>query len=278
MEGGQQVAWEKRRATLAAASALGSALLALAAFVYFGMALSEEIGNEAEQVVAYAKQPEVFTISAVIRALASLMLIPALLYLYAAAKARRPETPNIGRVLAVAGPVLLAIGLVMSSLERVNGSEGKTRPLPEKEAEEVLREVPGWVIGFGVGGSLAFAIAFVIISLAAMRAGLLSRFMGILGIGLGVLTGLSSVGGGASAPLQLFYFVALGLLFLDRWPGGRGPAWETGEATPWPSQADKIRAREAEREIEEGAPGAEPAAVDPDTPRPASRKRSRKRR
>ena len=35
--------------------------------------------------------------------------------------------------------------------------------------------------------------------------------------------------------IQAFWLGALGLLFLGNWPGGRGPAWETGEAVPWPS-------------------------------------------
>ena len=70
----------------------------------------------------------------------------------------------------------------------------------------------------------------IMIALNAMRAGLLSRFMGILGIFVGVVLVIPL----GVQILQLFWFAALGLLFLGRWPGGRGPAWETGEAIPWP--------------------------------------------
>ena len=75
--------------------------------------------------------------------------------------------------------------------------------------------------------------------------------------------------------LQLFWFGALGLLFLNRWPGGRGPAWQTGEAIPWPGAAQQRAALEGEPESEpESEPEPEPA---PEPSRPASRKRRRKR-
>jgi cell division septation protein DedD len=61
--------------------------------------------------------------------------------------------------------------------------------------------------------------------------------MGVLGIIVGVLTAIPLLGG---APVvQLFWLVAMAMLFLGRWPQGRGPAWDSGEAIPWPSAADK---------------------------------------
>jgi hypothetical protein len=109
------------------------------------------------------------------------------------------------------------------------------------------------------------------ISLNAMRAGLLSRFMGILGIFVGVLL-VIPIG---VQILQLFWFAALGLLFLDRWPGGRGPAWSSGEAIPWPGAAEQRHDMERRRAEQEGL--VEPAA-EPEPPTEASRPTSRKRR
>lgn len=132
------------------------------------------------------------------------------------------------------------------------------------------------VVGGSVGlaGLMAIALALVIISLNAMRAGLLSRFMGILGIIAGVLQILPL----APVPVvQLFWLGALGLLFLGRWPGGRGPAWETGEAVPWPSMAEAREAALGDRLREQVEPEPEP---NPEaTPEhPVSKKRKRKRR
>src|SRR5205823_7093693 len=96
-----------------------------------------------------------------------------------------------------------------------------------KHAEDVLRNATTAVAGLSLAASIATGLGTVLVSLNAMRAGLLSRFMGVLGIILGVLFVLPLI---ASPIIQLFWLLALGLLFLGNWPGaGRGPAWETGE-------------------------------------------------
>ena len=58
--------------------------------------------------------------------------------------------------------------------------------------------------------------------------------MGILGVVTGALLVLQIV---PVVPviIQAFWLGALGTLYLDNWPGGRGPAWESGEADPWPT-------------------------------------------
>ena len=97
---------------------------------------------------------------------------------------------------------------------------------------------------------------------------------------LDVLGALLQVGQGF---VQLFWVMALGFLFLNRWPGGRGPAWETGEPIPWPSAAER-RAESAGGE-EGGAEAIDPPdapeperEVVPPVPHPVSKKRKRKRR
>jgi hypothetical protein len=89
--------------------------------------------------------------------------------------------------------------------------------------------------------------------------------------------------------IEAFWLGAIGALFLGNWPGGRGPAWESGEAEPWPTPAqrrgllgprDEAPADEADAEPElapEPEAEAEPGA-EPDPERPSSRKRKRKRR
>ncbi len=83
--------------------------------------------------------------------------------------------------------------------------------------------------------ALALGFGIAIISLNAMRVGLLTRFMGVLGVIVGV----------AVAPIlpidqqgiiRVFWLAALGMLFLGRLPSGTPKAWTTGEAEPWPSQ------------------------------------------
>ena len=109
-----------------------------------------------------------------------------------------------------------------------------------------------------------------------MRVGLLSRFMGVLAIIVGALLVLPLIPGGQGV-VQIFWTAALGALFLGRWPGGRGPAWESGMAEPWPTAADRRQASAETTEQPtdpvpgEGDDGAEKQAS------PARRKRKRRR-
>jgi len=145
--------------------------------------------------------------------------------------------------------------------------------VPREETAKNLVEDSRGVIGTAAGfaGTLAIAFAYVIIALNAMRAGLLSRFMGVLGIGVGVLIVLPLLPQGLPI-VQMFWLGALGLLVLGRWGGGRGPAWETGTAEPWPTAADRQRAEPPTD------PEPEPDEDDEPVVRRSSRKRKRKRR
>jgi hypothetical protein len=98
--------------------------------------------------------------------------------------------------------------------------------------------------------------------------------MGIMGVLLGGLFVLPLI---ASPIIQLFWLIALGALFINRWPGGRGPAWETGEEIPWPSAQDRL----APPADEEDEPELEPEQVADGARQPnprASRKRKKKNR
>ncbi|MEA2217731.1 MAG: hypothetical protein QOJ35_357, partial [Solirubrobacteraceae bacterium] len=90
---------------------------------------------------------------------------------------------------------------------------------------------------------------------------------------------------------QAFWLIALGVLFLGRWPAGQPPAWVTGEAQPWPSQQE-LRERRLEGQASKAAerprrstrreraePPETPAPELPARkPHPSSKKKKRKRR
>jgi hypothetical protein len=142
----------------------------------------------------------------------------------------------------------------------------------DRRAKRLLeneRSVVGSALGFG--GTIALAFSYVMISLNAMRAGLLSRFLGVLGIIVGMLVVLPLLPS-AVPVIQIFWLGAVGVLILGRWPAGRGPAWESGEAQPWPTAAD-LRAAQAERELEEESR----QQAEADQPRSRKRKRKKKR-
>jgi hypothetical protein len=133
--------------------------------------------------------------------------------------------------------------------------------------------------GLGFAGTISIALAFVLISLNAMRAGLLSRFVGILGVLVGALMVLPLLPGGSSV-IEVFWLGAVGMLALNRWPGGRGPAWETGGTDPWPSAAER-RGLLPPPADEANAPEVEPEPEpeeQAERQHPRSKKRKRKKR
>ena len=105
----------------------------------------------------------------------------------------------------------------------------------DEEASNAVSEAStrGVATGFGLGGRLGLAVALFYSCLYAMRTGLLTRFWGSLGMALGVAALLLLV------QFTMIWFIYFGLLLLGRLPGGRPPAWEAGEAIPWPTPGEK---------------------------------------
>jgi hypothetical protein len=113
----------------------------------------------------------------------------------------------------------------------------------------------------GQFAALLLAVAFVMTSLNAMRVGLLTKFMGYLGIFSGVLVMFPI---GSPVPVvQGFWLLALAYLFSGRWPSGVPPAWRSGKAEPWPTAAEM-----RERRTRSGGGGG-PGRLKPAPPTPA---------
>jgi hypothetical protein len=95
-------------------------------------------------------------------------------------------------------------------------------------------------------GALLIAVSFVLVSLQAMRVGLLPKFMGYVGMLAGALF-LFPI---TQIPIvQLFWLLALAMLFAGRWPDGVPAAWQTGQAEAWPSSAELRARRTANAEV-----------------------------
>jgi hypothetical protein len=214
----------------------------------------------------------------VILAIGYFALLPTLGYLYRATKARRPEFPRAVLVLALIGPALLGVAAIVFQValtvkagEFVNSSNHTRDAVDDVTNNGLLRGVQI----LNLPGTLCLAFALVLLGLNAMRVGLLTRFMGVLGV----------ICGGALVllpqnPILVFWLLALAVLFARRWPQGMPPAWETGTAVSWPSASEVAEQRAARRG---NAPkrGPEPDEVSESglsTPHSSSKKRKRKRR
>ena len=209
-----------------------------------------------------------------------------LLYLWDATRAREPGAkPWFLGWIAVAGGVVEAVSVIVyvvafgSAASDFVGSGSQTYP----EAHTLLTAAP-LIIG-QIGnylGLFLLAIGFVLISLNAMRAGLLTRFLGYLGIIAGVLTIIPLV----PIPIvEAYWLLALAYLLSGRWPSGVPPAWTTGQAVPWPSRQQQLGGAPAARGGRQRARAPQPApeTVGAPTPAPTSTrsttsKRKRKKR
>jgi hypothetical protein len=130
---------------------------------------------------------------------------------------------------------------------------------------------------------LLLAIAFVLVALNAMRVGLLTKFLGYLGMAAAAAS-LLLIGSAPALLIEVFWLLAVGYLLAGRWPNGDPPAWRTGQAEPWPSSAEMRERRQDRVAGGRGGRGARPAP----TPAPAAAaasptrsstpKRKRKRR
>jgi hypothetical protein len=291
----EQLEWERRAGRPAAAAAIASALLGLVALVVANTTVRGQSGDEADGVVLAHKHLDSIVIAGVLSALSMALLAPVLLYLFRATKYRREELPEIGRYLALGGAILFAgalIGQAFALRDAINRTFAMF-PLPPKAAKDAANDafttgpVADWSLAL-LGLGLLVGAATVLISLNARRAGLLSSFMGITGVIVGVLVVVPFVG---RPPIVYFFWAAaLGLLFLNRWPGqrGRGPAWDSGEPEPWPTTAELRAGQDAGRSgrtAERAAPEPEPDVEYEDYDEPAegaqhprSKKRKRKRR
>jgi hypothetical protein len=145
-------------------------------------------------------------------------------------RARRRELPRWAVLVAIAGGVVLGLGVgILQVAEVTKSADFLDGPRTVAEAT-----TSSGLFAFGkimqLIGSLMVALGLVLVALNAMRAGLLTRMYGVLGI----ITGATFV----IFPLpivQIFWLAALALLCFGAWPGGLPPSWRTGKEEPWPS-------------------------------------------
>jgi hypothetical protein len=133
--------------------------------------------------------------------------------------------------------------------------------------------------GLLVPSVLGLIVMMIYLPLQALRAGLIPRFLGSIGIALGASMILIL----PIAVLAMLAWVGfLGLTFVGKVPGGLPPAWEAGEAIPWPSPGDRAPTPKGDgggdtiegegTEVDDEGEG----GTEPSSPRPQKRKRKQR--
>jgi hypothetical protein len=294
----QQLAWEERQRPRAGWSAIVAAVFLLGGFIWWVTLLRDapqagyleslaRLGDgpigELPSIQVEAMQYTVdnaigFVLSGLLRGLAPVALAYAVTFVAVAIRARRPEFPRLAVYMTIVGAVLYLLGTAGAEIERtIAFNSFLDGPRTVDDARDVISTTTITVALLAYVGQFVTAAGLLLVSLNAMRTGLLTRFLGILGVVAGVVSVFPQL---MPVPLvQAFWLVALGLLLLGR--GTLPPAWRTGKAEPWPSARESAERR---REAEQRRQGIEPEPKPKPKPKPAasahpsSKKRKRKRR
>lgn len=257
----ETLGWEAEHRPRAGVAALLAGLLTLAGSIIEGISLRDvpnaplvgalqgalqgDPSRESQRVPVFEffnDRIVELSLSAVLPGLGFFALIPALGYMYRATAAREPNIPRAALILGLIGPALLGVRAITSHFglaSEIGGflDGGNRSVAAANDVGDSALVAAGPLMQ--LIGTLATAFALILISLHAMRAGLLTRFMGILGMISGVALALLP-----RNPVINFWLIALGLLILARWPGGAPPAWGSGRSEPWPSQQELREHRE----------------------------------
>jgi hypothetical protein len=207
-------------------------------------------GLRAAQILFINDHALPLLVVAIAQAATAILIGVLLVFLFDASVARGAATPRVARLLAILGSaatalsaVVLQVAVMVTASDFASSADHSTAA-----AHDALRG--GLVVaasGVGFFGSISLAAAFVLIAIGAMRVGLLTRFLGVLGAIVGALILLGPLTGSPTFIVQAFWLGLAGALLLGRWPRNTPPAWSSGEAMPWPSQQEVREERERQR-------------------------------
>jgi hypothetical protein len=287
----ENLAFEERWRTRAIVCAVLGALVPLGGFFVRAVAVKNIPDVSIDQLIHIEHHRSGLLFSGVLIGLGAFAEAGALYYLYRAVKGRRPALPVFAQYAIFIGAIgtfvsTVAVAIALGSAAH-NWLHDNPLMINDISARDALRGTGLQVLqAVGLVGQLSLGFAFVVISLNAMRIGLLTRFVGVIGIVSGVFLVIPLL---SPLPIvQAFFLLALAALFAKRWPSGLPDAWTSGEARPWPSQQDLREARKQVKGEDERRDGSESEVVEAAgvgaagngdlTPHPSSKKRKRKRK
>lgn len=232
----QQLLYESRvRMRMAVVAALAGILLVAAAAIQL-TGLHTKVDELTLDLITAHKRFPIDVVGAVINGAGLFAVAATLSFLFGISRARNPELKVFIRWLAIVGGALAAItGVLYALLIAAKASDFVNHGNQTYVEANHLTSSSGLLAlpFLGQAAALLLAIGFVLVALNAMRVGLLTRFMGYLGIFTGILV-LFPIGSPVPV-VQGFWLLALAYLLSGRWPTGVPPAWRSGKAEKWPS-------------------------------------------
>jgi len=239
-------------------SAVAGALLIAAAIVQLAGPHTSINELTIDLIIAHKRYP-LDVIGSVVNAFGLISFALSVGFLWVCTQARRNGMSASSRISTLVGGGLAAVsGIVYAVVIAAKADKFVTTGTQTYEEAHHLTNGPGLLALplLGQAAALMLAIGVFFVALNAMRVGLLTRFMGYLGLFVGALVIFPI---GSPVPVvQGFWLFALGVLFAGRWPSGTPAAWATGRAEAWPS-SQELREQRAGK----GAATAKPARTRP---------------
>jgi hypothetical protein len=238
MSADEQLRYEARtKPRQAVIAALAAVLLVAAAAIQLAGTHTKVNELTLDLITAHKRFP-LDLIGAIVNGLGLAMLAATLVFVFRITHARNPALRTWLRWLALGGGLVAGLtGIVYAVVIASKASTFVSHGAQTYQEANHLTSAGGLLAlpFLGQAAALTLAVGFVLISLNAMRVGLLTRFMGYLGIFTGILV-LFPIGSPVPV-VQAFWLLALAYLMTDRWPSGMPPSWASGQAEPWPSAA-----------------------------------------
>lgn len=295
-----QLAWERRRRALLAVPAIAAGVLYLLSGILISSALSSAptVGllqalkpaiseGVAEQAISPRTREVTFVshhalpliVGSALSSISLIVLTAVLLLLVRATRFRRPESWAPTAVLVLIGGIgFAAVGIghqIASAIlthEFAVGSDHSSAAVEHALTSGAANVVSEYI---SLLAGLALAAGMISAALGAMRVGLIARWMGVVGV-ISALLIFLPIGGAELEIIPAFWLAAMGILLMRRWPAGDPPAWEAGEARPWPTQAE-MRARQQAATSASGSAGGDLSAPAPEPSRTSSSGRRRRK-
>lgn len=235
--------WERRWALPAAFAAFGAAVL------FVGATIVSQQGPVAPSTTTellrdFHDKSGTLLIGSVLNALALALAAGPLFYLFRAASGRSQAVRRGLAGVVVIGPLFLGAAEIfqwaaLHAAANDFATPGGGAGIPiGTYTDDLVRDQGAFGVaqGLSFAGVIGFVVGTIYTSLWAMRTGLVTRFMGTLGMALAA--SLVLLAQAFSLLALMMWLVWLGLIFLDKVPRGRPPAWDAGEAIPWPKPGE----------------------------------------
>lgn len=186
----------------------------------------------------YDQHTGILVFSSIISGIAVLAIAPPLYFLYTSASARCPRMRKLFAPMTIIGPVLLAAyGLIGAFGQAQIASDFVSQSAGVGDIYSLAKSLVDDSAIFQLARSVYFPALLILIftmiyvPLWSVRAGLMQRAAGTMGMAIGGIQVFLPPQIGLLILMIWFGYVAL--LISGRMPGGRPEAWDAGVAVPW---------------------------------------------